>query len=113
MNGRSSQRKGRTGEVEIAHILQAHGIAARPGRAQSYGTEPDVLGLDGYHLEIKRVEKLNVPAAMRQSIQDSERFKDGKPLLLHRRNREPWLCTMLLSDFLQIYSEIQQKGGPP
>lgn len=107
MTGRSSQRKGRGGETEIAHILQAHGIEARPGRSQSYGTEPDVLGLDGYHLEIKRVEKLNVPAAMRQSIQDSEKFQDGTPLLLHRRNREPWLCTMLLDDFLNLYSKTK------
>ena len=107
MSGKSSQRKGRGGETEIAHILQAHGIEARPGRSQSYGTEPDVLGLPGYHLEIKRVEKLNVPAAMRQSIQDSERFQDGTPLLLHRRNREPWLCTMLLDDFLNLYSKTK------
>ena len=107
MTGRSSQRKGRNGEAEVAHILQAHGIEARPGRSQSYGTEPDVLGLDGYHLEIKRVEKLNVPAAMRQSMQDSERFQDGTPLLLHRRNREPWLCTMLLDDFLNLYSKTK------
>lgn len=59
-----------------------------------------MIGLPGYHLEIKRVERLNVPEAMRQSIRDSEKFGDGIPLLLHRRNREDWLCTMRLSDFL-------------
>lgn len=93
MSGRGSQRKGRNGELEIVRVLQAHGIEARPGRPQSFGREPDALGLDGYHLEIKRTEKLNVPAAMRQSIQDSEKFQDGTPLLLHRRKRSPWLCT--------------------
>ena len=101
--GAKSQRKGRTGEIEIANILQSHGIPATPGAAVSYGTTPDVVGLAGYHLEIKRVERLNVPAAMAQSIKDSERFDDGTPLLLHRRNREEWLCTMRLTDFLSLY----------
>ena len=35
--GKTSQRKGRAGELELARILQAHGYPVEPGRALSYG----------------------------------------------------------------------------
>ena len=101
--GRSSQRKGRGGELELVRILNENGISAAPGMAESHGREPDVKGVPGVHVECKRVERLNVPEAMKQAIRDSEKFLDGTPTLFHRRNREPWLVTMLLSDWLRLY----------
>lgn len=106
--GVKSQRKGRAAEIEIAGILRDRGIPARPGAPANHGTTPDVIGLDGFHLEIKRVERLNISAAMAQSVRDSERFKDGTPLLVHRRNREEWLCTMRLTDFLTLYNHVEK-----
>ena len=102
--GRSSQRKGRAGEIELANILERCGIKAAPGPPLNYGTVPDVIGIDGIHAEVKRVERLNVPAAMEQSIRDSEKFQDGVPALFHRRNRGKWLVTMRLGDWVQMYS---------
>ncbi|MDD6200230.1 MAG: hypothetical protein PUB93_03060, partial [Firmicutes bacterium] len=67
------------------------------------GEVPDLSGLPGIHIEVKRVEKLNVGEAMEQSIRDSERMRDGMPALFHRRNRKPWLVTMRLVDWLQLY----------
>lgn len=107
--GKSSQRKGRNGELEICRILQAHGIPAEPGQAVSYGSTPDVVGVPGIHLEIKRVERLNVLEAMNQATRDSERFQDGAPALFHRRNRSPWLVTMRLSDWMKLY--LSAEGG--
>ena len=101
--GITSQRKGRTGERELAEIFRSVGIPATPGRPVSYGAEPDIVGVPGIHPEVKRVERLNVSEAMKQAIQDSERFGDGVPCLFHRKNREPWLVTMRLSDWLQMY----------
>ncbi|MBD5154036.1 MAG: hypothetical protein HDT15_11380 [Oscillibacter sp.] len=103
MGGRSSQRKGRSGEIEICKILNAHGIPAEPGQAVSYGATPDVVGIPGIHPEIKRVERLNVPEAMAQAVRDSEKFRDGVPVLFHRKNRRGWLCTMRLEDWLSLY----------
>lgn len=105
MSGRSSQRKGRGGELELSRIFQEHGYDVRPGQAVSFGTVPDLEGLPGVHIECKRVEHLNVPEAMEQSIRDSEKFKDGTPTLFHRRNRQPWLVTMRLEDWLSLYRE--------
>ena len=101
--GKGSQRKGRGGELEICRIFQAHGIPAEPGQAVSYGNTPDVIGIPGIHPEIKRVERLNVPEAMNQAVRDSEKFNDGAPVLFHRRNRQPWLVTMRLSDWMELY----------
>ena len=108
MSGRSSQRKGRAGELELAKLLQGYGYQIDPGRADSYGTQPDITGLPGVHIEVKRVEKLNVPAAFAQARRDSEKFRDGVPALFHRRNREPWLVTMSLEDWLAGYGQTSK-----
>ena len=71
----------------------------------SFGEVADITGLPGIHIEVKRVEKLNVCEAMEQSIRDSERMDDGMPVLFHRRNRKPWLVTMRLEDWMRMYQK--------
>ena len=107
--GKSQQRKGRAGELELSRLLQEYGYNAQPGRAQSYGDVPDISGLSGIHIECKRVERLNVPEAMAQAVRDAERFQDGAPAVFHRRNREPWLVTMRLLDWLELYSTAEHQ----
>ncbi len=107
MNGRSSQRKGSAGERELAAILRQYGYQAQRGGSLTYGTVPDVTGLDGIHIEVKRQEALNLLAAIHQAGADAERFQDGLPAVFHRRNRSPWLVTMRLEEWLTLY----RKGG--
>lgn len=104
MGGKKSQRKGAAGERELAALLSAAGYECQRGGSLSFGEIPDVLGLPGIHIEVKRVEKLNVGEAMEQAIRDSDRMLDGMPALFHRRNRKPWLVTMRLEDWLKLYS---------
>lgn len=106
--GKSSQRKGRAGELELVKVLLDFGITAEPGRAMAFGKTPDITGIEGIHAEVKRVEKLNVPEAMKQAVEDSEKFKDGKPCLFHRRNRSPWLVTMRLEDWVEMYGRAYE-----
>ena len=101
--GKSSQRKGAAGERELAALLSAAGYECQRGGSFSFGEIPDVLGLPGIHIEVKRVEKLNIGEAMEQAIRDSDRMLDGLPALFHRRNRKPWLVTMRLQDWLKLY----------
>jgi len=102
------QRKGRGGELELSRILQAAGFPVQPGQAVSFGAVPDLVGLPGVHVEVKRVERLNVENAMDQAARDAERFGDGVPCVFHRKNRRPWLVTMMLDDWLDMYG---MKGG--
>lgn len=105
-----SQRKGRTGELELVKVLRDYGIPAAPGQAVSFGTTPDIVGVNGIHAECKRVEKLNILEAMQQAIRDSEKFKDGIPTVFHRRNRAPWLVTMRLEDWQKLYFEWNEQN---
>ena len=107
ISGASSQRKGADGERELAVKLREYGYPVERGGSLSYGTVPDLYGLPGIHIEVKRVERLNVPEAMQQAVRDSERFKDGIPALFHRRNRQPWLVTLRLDDFMSLYARSE------
>ena len=98
----NSKRKGCYGERELCMWLTAHGYPARRNEQRYIGGKgtPDVVaeGLERFHFEVKRVERLNVPAAMQQA----ERDADGRiPAVVHRRNREPWLITMHLEDWIR------------
>ena len=105
----NSSRKGADGERELSAILSAEGFETERGGTQSFGTAPDLSGLPGIHVEVKRVEKLNIYEAMGQAEKDSKRFQDGAPAVFHRRNRKPWLVTMLFSDWLKLYKKGREK----
>lgn len=105
VTGKASQRKGAEGERELAALLREQGFRIQRGGSLSFGTAPDLVGLPGVHMEVKRVERLNLSQAMAQAVRDSERFQDGAPAVFHRRNREPWLVTMRLPDWLELHKK--------
>ena len=97
----NSREKGRRGEVELSHILQGYGYDTR--RGQQYcgaNGDADVVGIPGLHIEEKRVEHLNLEAAMKQSVHDAR--KDEIPVVMHRKNRSEWLVTLRLDDFMHL-----------
>lgn len=98
----NSRDKGKRGELEAARVLKEYGYETRRGQQYSGATgDADVVGLPGIHLEIKRVEKLNISKAVQQSVNDA---RDGElPVVMHRRNRETWLVTMPLRIFMVLY----------
>ena len=105
--GKSQQRKGADGERELAEQLRQYGYQVKRGPSQNYGTVPDLIGLDGIHIECKRTERLNLNEAMQQSIRDADRFHDGVPVVIHRKNRRPWLVTLRLEDFMELYGRSE------
>ena len=114
MSGRKSQQKGRRAEIELAEILRGYGYSTRPGEAVSFGGEPDIVGLDGVHCEVKRREAPDISAALRQAAEDAAYLGDGLPAVFWRGNRQKWRVVMDLESWLRlykIYSEVQQKGG--
>ena len=104
----NSCRKGADGERELSALLRAEGYEIDRGGTTSFGTVPDLSGLPGVHIEVKRREKLNIREAMQQAIDDAARFKDGAPALFHRKNRTPWLVTMLFTDWIRLYKEAHK-----
>lgn len=98
----NSRQKGKRAELQVAHMLQEHGFDARRGQQFSGANgDPDVVGAPFLHLEVKHVEKLNLRAAMEQSINDAR--EDEIPVVVHKQNRQPWLVTIGFDDFMRFY----------
>lgn len=99
----NSKNKGKRGELELCHKLAEHGIEAR--RSQQYcgmdEGEADIVGLFGIYAEVKRVEALNVSKAMSQAERDA--INGRMPTVFHRKNGEPWMVTMRLDDWAEMY----------
>lgn len=103
-----SKAKGTRGEHEIETILQGYGIRAYrndqifKGGKDNPDVSAEIAGIP-LHIEVKRCERLNVPEAMHQAQKDAA--ENSLPVVAHRRNREKWMITLMLSDLLDILSE--------
>lgn len=111
----NSREKGARGEREAAAAwVDAVGGTARRGQQFAGGTDsPDVVtSFPDIHLEVKRTERGNPYVWMEQAVRDA----GGRcPVVLHKRNNQPWLLIVRLSDArrlaAQISSEAQALGG--
>ena len=103
----NSKQKGNAGEREIAKILREYGYtgARRGVQYSGFNGDADVIGIPGLHLEVKRVEKLNLDKAYDQAKRDA---KEGeKPVVMHRKNRQEWKVTLSLEDFMEIFKGVK------
>ena len=100
----NSKKKGNKGELELLDIFRRHGYRANRNDQRYVGgvDRPDIsLTMNGirYHVEVKRTERLRLHEAMEQAVHDSNGH--AVPVVVHRRNRDAWLITMRLDDFMQ------------
>ena len=98
----NSKRKGAVGEREVAKILRDHGFDAR--RTAQFcgntGDAADVIGLDGFHIEVKRAETTKIWDWIAQAERD---HKAGMiPLVVFRKNGEKWKVCMDFEEFLKL-----------
>ena len=118
----NSRDKGGRGEREWRDILNKtfHTKYARTPMSGAFeGLKGDVRKLhdapktiaDDFHWEIKRVEKLNIHSAMRQSIRDSR--PPSIPCVPFRKNSEDWMICLRSSDFLSLLVELQELRKTP
>lgn len=99
----NSRDKGARGERELAGVLRHHGYETHRGVQYKGGPQsPDVEGLPHIHIECKRVERLDIYAAIDQSRRDAQGSGD-LPAVFHRKNNCDWLVTMRLDDWMRIY----------
>ena len=105
--GSMSRQKGKRGEREAAAELgQLLGVAARRGvQFQGGPDSPDVV-LDGVaiHVEAKRVERLQLWAAIEQAKQDSPPGKT--PVVWHKANRRGSVVIVETARLLELAREI-------
>lgn len=88
--GINSRTKGKQGELELAQKLRNQGhIEARRGQQYSgLNGDADIVGIEGIHIECKRVEHLSDERWLQQAERDAR--KGEIPVVIYRRNRERW-----------------------
>lgn len=104
----NSRQKGARGERSLAEELRKYGYEAR--RSAQYcgktGEAPDVVGIDGLHIECKRTQQVRDEVFLKQAERDA---KEGEiPVVMYRRNHEEWKVIIRLENFMPIYKSFLQ-----
>lgn len=102
--GKMSREKGKRLERQVASLFRDYGYDAH--RAQQYcgmHGDHDVLGVPGLAIECKNVERLNIHEAMEQAQRDAQ--PGEKPVVIHKKNGKPILCTMTFDQWIDLYRE--------
>ena len=99
-------------------MLRDHGFDARRGQQFSGSPDsPDVVSeaLAWLHVEVKRVQNLNLTDACAQAERDAGRGAPAgqhKPwIVAHRRNHAPWLITMTAETFFNFLRGVLPPEG--
>lgn len=102
-----SREKGKRGEREFAAYLREHGYAAKRGVQYHGGPDsPDVIGLPGVHIEVKRTEQLRLYDWLDQARNDAG---PQIPLIAHRKNGKGWVAIMPMDDFIRLYELAHER----
>lgn len=105
----NSRQKGKRGERDAANALRRlFGWTAR--RTQQFkGTadsaDVEVAETPEVFWEVKREEQLNVVRAVEAAAATAG---EKLPVLLHRRNRTPWLVTVRLADLRRLAAAVSR-----
>lgn len=100
----NSRQKGARSEREIANLLRDKYGMEHCRRGQQFSGlhgDADIIGVPFLHCEIKNVQKLSIRKAMAQSERDAR--EDEIPVVMHKMDRQPWLVTLNLDDFMHFY----------
>ena len=106
----NSKKKGKGGELEVCRLCKSEGYEVHR-TAQYCGNNEegaaDCLGLPGIHIEVKRVEHLNIDDALDQATRDAAKTDKSLPAVFHRRNNTKWKVTMDAHDWFRLFREYE------
>lgn len=107
----NGKQKGKRGELELCQALKELFAWDAERSVQYNGNAGDsdllVRQLPRLFLECKRVQALNVSKAMEVAVRQAG---EKVPALFHRRDREPWLLTLRLSDLMAFCQMVSQSS---
>ena len=89
--------KGKSAERELAKLLGEVGrLQLSRNLGQSRDGGHDLTGIPGVALEVKRCERLNIPAWWLQAVEQAK-SAGLVPVLAYRQSRKPWHFVIPLS----------------
>ena len=100
--GKMQKEKGKRGEREVAKILREHGYEGARRTSQYAGVtgdSSDVVGLEGFHIEVKRQERANIYEWFAQSKRDAG---TDIPIVVFRRSGDEWMVLLNFEEFLEV-----------
>ena len=108
MNGRGKRNKGAAGERELAGILADQlGRVVKRNLGQARDGADDIT-IEHFRLEVKRRERLQIDAWSQQV--EACANPSEVPVVVYRRNGQPWRVCLLLEDFIPMMRD-QLTGG--
>lgn len=105
---RASREKGARGEREVASVFRDAGLpdVVRTPNSGGLHIPGDLVGVDGLHVEVKRAERLDIPAWLQQARADCP--EGSTPVLAFRRSREEWQAVVPLGWLAELISQTQE-----
>jgi hypothetical protein len=102
----NSRDKGKRGELELVHWLEARGIQAIRGQQRKGGSDsPDIMHtIKDVHIEVKRTETLRLWEGLEQAAADC---RDRMPTLWFKRNRWQWYVALPAADFVALLKRAE------
>lgn len=102
----NSNRKGKTGEREVAALLRSLGLDAR--RTQQYsgteGTADVVSSVPGVHWEVKRYARIASLRFLEQAERDC--LANDLPVVAMREDRGEWTIQLRLKDLPRMSEKV-------
>jgi len=104
--GKLSKDKGKRGEREVVDLLKLYGFKARRGQQYAGGPfSPDIVhNMKGFHIEVKRTEKLSLYKALDQA--QADKAEHETPIVFHRPSQRDWVVIMPAWRFLGLMKEL-------
>ena len=99
--GQHNRTRGKQSELELARIIrETYGWPVRRGHV--FEGEPDIVGLQGIHVEVKRTKSFSAVNFMEQASRYARYHDAGYPAVFYRADRQPWTVTMLAQDWYRF-----------
>lgn len=110
--GKASRDKGKRGERELAALLREHGFSAERGFSQCRGGDvsADVIGLPGWHCEVKRYAAPQCVKWYEQAERDAQH--GNEPIVFTRGDRGKWLAVVDATWVLGVLLRTTQAIAP-
>jgi len=98
----NSRQKGKSGELEVVHLLREElGLETTRNLDQWRDGGSDILGVEGWAIEVKRAKTPNIKSWWEQAVRQAGDVKS--PALWYRLDRKYWRVVIPLHNVSDLF----------